>query len=489
MVRAKIADPAWKEQLSLFEPNVEIQEEHKFVMEEAVIDPDLDHRVLVMVENNENYPVKLKKGSVLGTVVTVKEVEQVNAEDDVADDMAHCVASIQTAVKGQPMEREKQLLKALHVNRESITKEEVTQLEALVQEYTDVFTIDPSDLCTTDRITHGIETGDQRPIRQPPRRVPFALRDQVNKMVQDMLDRGIIEPSKSPWASPIVLVEKKDGTLRFCVDYRRLNAATKIEVFPLPRIDDSLDMLSKSRYFTTLDLDSGFWQVPMEHRSQEKTAFITHSGLYQFRVMPFGLVNAPSTFQRLMESVLAGLSGETCIVYIDDIIVPGATFQEHLGNLRAVLDRLRSASLKLKPKKCNLTVQQVEYLGYVVSQDGLSTDPKKVDAVQKFPTPTDLKDLRSFLGLASYYRRFIPHFSAIASPLFALTRKDVNFDWSPDCQQAFDRLKRLLTTAPVMTLPDFKREFLLETHASGLGLGAVLAQKQDDGLVRPIAFG
>ena len=226
----------------------------------------------------------------------------------------------------------------------------------------------------------------------------------------------------------------------------------------------------------------------MEHSSQEKTAFITHSGPYQFRVMPFGLVNAPSTFQRLMESVLAGLSGETCIVYIDDIIVPGATFQEHLGNLRAVLDRLRSASLKLKPKKCNLTVQQVEYLGYVVSQDGLSTDPKKVDAVQKFPTPTDLKDLRSFLGLASYYRRFIPHFSAIASPLFALTRKDVNFDWSPDCQQAFDRLKRLLTTAPVMTLPDFKREFLLETDASGLGLGAVLAQKQDDGLVRPIAF-
>ena len=247
-------------------------------------------------------------------------------------------------------------------------------------------------------------------------------------------------------------------------------------------------MLSKSRYFTTLDLDSGFWQVPVEHSSQEKTAFITQSGLYQFRVMPFGLVNAPSTFQRLTESVLAGLSGETCIVYIDDIIVPGATFQEHLGNLRAVLNRLRSASLKLKPKKCNLAAQQVEYLDYVVSQDGLSTNPKKVDAVQKFPTPTDLKDLRSFLGLASYYRRFIPHFSAIASPLFALTRKDVNFDWSPDCQQAFDRLKRLLTTAPVMTLPDFEREFLLETDASGLSLGAVLAQKQDDGLVRPIAF-
>ena len=172
-------------------------------------------------------------------------------------------------------------------------------------------------------------------------------------------------------------------------------------MFPLPHINDSLDMLSKSKYFSTLDLDSGFWQVPIEPSSQEKIAFITHSGLYQFWVMPFGLVSAPSTLQRLMETVLAGSSGETCIIYIDDIIVQGATFQEHLSNLRAVLDRLRSARLKLKPKKCNLAEQEVEYLGYVVSQDGLTTDPKKVEAVQKFPVPADLRDLRSFLGLAS----------------------------------------------------------------------------------------
>ncbi len=217
---------------------------------------------------------------------------------------------------------------------ESLAKEEVTQLEVLLQEYADVFAVDLSDLSTTDKITHNIETGNQRPIRQPPQRVPFTLRDQ---MVQDILDTGTIETSKRSWASSIVLVEKKDRTLRLCIDYCRLNAATKIEVFPLPQIDDSLDMLSKSKYFTTLDLDSGFWQIPIERSSQEKMAFITHSDLYQFRVMPFGLVNAPSTFQRLMKAVLAGLSGETCIVYIDDIIVPGATFQEHLSNLRAVL--------------------------------------------------------------------------------------------------------------------------------------------------------
>ena len=206
-------------------------------------------------------------------------------------------------------------------------------------------------------------------------------------MVKEMLDRGVVQPSRSPWASPVVLVEKKDGTLRFCVDYRQLNAATKIEVFPLPRIDDSLDLLSKSKFFSTLDLATGFWQVQMEPSSREKTAFITHSGLYEFTVMPFGLVNAPSTFQRLMESVLAGLTGERCIVYIDDIVVPGATFEQHLTNLREVFTCLRSANLKLKPKKCNLAGREVEYLGYVVSADGLSTDPKKVESVRAFPVP------------------------------------------------------------------------------------------------------
>ena len=286
----------------------------------------------------------------------------------------------------------------------------------------------------------------------------------------------------------MVLVEKKDGSVRFCVDYRRLNAVTKMEVFPLPRIDDSLDMLSKSKFFITLDLASGFWPVKMEPSSKEKTAFVTHSGLYEFGVMPFGLVNAPSTFQRLMESVLVGLSGEKCIVYIDDILVPGATWPEHLQNLRQVFERLRSANLRLKSKKCRLAEREVEYLGYVISEDGLSTDPEKIRAVREFPVPHDVKTLRSFLGLASYYRRFVPNFSAVAKPLHALTKKEVPFDWTESCQESFVRLKELLTTSPILVLPDFQRDFMLETDASGQGLGAVLAQKQGDGLIRPIAF-
>ena len=215
-----------------------------------------------------------------------------------------------------------------------------------------MFALDP-ELGSTDLVTHSIDTGSHSPIRQPVRRTPFALRDMVDKLVQEMSDRDVIRPSQSPWASPIVLVKKKDNTLRFCVDYRRLNSITKLDVFPLPRIDDTLDLLSQTKYFTTLDLASGYWQVKMHEDAREKTAFTTYSGLYEFNVMPFGLCNAPATFQRLMELVLTGLTRKSCMVYIDDILVFSKTFEEHLTHLRQVFDRLRQVGLRLTPKKCS----------------------------------------------------------------------------------------------------------------------------------------
>ena len=274
----------------------------------------------------------------------------------------------------------------------------------------------------------------------------------------------------------------------FCVDYRRLNAVTKTDVFPLPRVDDSLDQLSNSRYFTTLDLAAGYWQVLVEPKSREKTAFVTHSGLFEFSVMPFGLKNAPATFQRLMETVLSGLIRHVCLDYLDDIIVTGRTFEEHLANLHSVFLRLRDARLKLKPRKCFLAMKEVEYLGFRVSGEGIIADPKKIEAVQNYPTPADVKQVRSFLGLASYYRRFIPNFSVIARPLYALTKKDAVFVWCDFCEEAFAQLKALLTQAPILAFPDFASSFRLETDTSGLGLGAVLSQEQDDGTMRPIAY-
>ena len=305
----------------------------------------------------------------------------------------------------------------------------------------------------------------------------------MEEMVERMQDQGVVQPSRSPWGGPIVLVAKKDGSTHFCVDYRRLNTATKMDVHPLPRIDDSLDLLAGSQCFSTLDLASGYRQVKMDPESQEKMAFVTHSGLFKFRVMPFGLCNAPATFQRLMEAVLAGLARDVCVVYLDDILVMGATFSEHLVNLSRVLTCLRDAGLRLKPSKCHLVRHEVEFLGHVVSSAGVAADPRKIEAVKDYPTPVDVKSLRSFLGLASYYRRFIAGFS-----VYALTRKGVPFTWSATYQGVFDKLKQLLTNAPVLVFHEFSQPFLLETDASGEGLEAVLAQKQEDNSVHPIAY-
>ena len=288
----------------------------------------------------------------------------------------------------------------------------------------------------------------------------------------------------------MVLVPKKDGSLRFCVDFRRLNSVTRKDVYPLPRVDDILDTLGNARYFTTLDLASGYWQVPLDEDARPKTAFTTHQGLYEFVRMPFGLCNAPATFQRAMQSVLAGLEWRDCFVYIDDILIASTTFEEHLRHLEQVFDRLRTANLRLKPKKCRFLCEEVKYLGHVISVRGVLPDPDKTDQVKSFPTPRDVTQVRQFLGLASYYRRFVPKFAKIAAPLHALLKKENTFEWTSECTVAFNLLKDALTSPPVLVYPKFgpDSEFILETDASYVGLGAVLSQRQEDGKVHPIAY-
>ena len=238
-----------------------------------------------------------------------------------------------------------------------------------------------------------------------------------------MLSQGIITASNSPWASPVVLVKKKDGSTRFCVDYRKLNWVTRKDSYPLPRIDDILDKLHGTAYFSTLDLMSGYWQCQLTPVAKEKTAFITFGGLYEFEVMPFGLSNAPSTFQRLMETTLRDLNWKSCLIYLDDVIVFSHTFEEYLYHLAQVFDRLREANLRLKPSKCSFGRQEVNYLGHVISANGILPDPSKIELVRNFPQPKTVRQVRSFLGLANYYRRFVQDFSKIASPLHDLTKK------------------------------------------------------------------
>ena len=332
-----------RQSISLLTPEAK-WESKGLQMEEALLEPDGELCVSVPIQNPTCEPLCISSGDILGQIQPVAIVP----EPKVVATLLEGDTSSHTEQPIDPNSRDSCLLENSHFE-ESLTGEEIQQLKDLIIEFSDVFAVDSSELGTTDRVTHVIDTGDSSPIKQHPRRIPFALRAKVDQLVKEMLEQGVVSPSKSPWSSPVVLVTKKDGSTRFCVDYRQLNSVTKTDVFPLPRVDDSLDQLANSCFFTTLDLASGYWQVLVDANSREKTAFVTHSGLYEFSVMPFGLKNTPATFQRLMETVLAGLIRNVCLDYLDDIIVTGKTFSEHLDNLRKVLTRLREAGLRLKP--------------------------------------------------------------------------------------------------------------------------------------------
>src|SRR6218665_2774057 len=268
-----------------------------------------------------------------------------------------------------------------------------------------------------------------------------------------MLRQGLIERLCSEWASNVVIVTKKDGTPRFCVDYRALNNKTRKDSYPLPLINECLDTLGGASWFSTFDLRAGYHQVALHPKDRHKTAFLTRGGSYQFCVLPFGLCGSPANFSRMMGLVMTGLNFAICLIYLDDIIVFAADMDTLLERLTQVLARLSAANLKLKPSKCHLLQRRVLFLGHIVSGEGIATDPAKIEAVQRWPTPTKLKEVRAFLGLCTYYRKFVPEFAHVARPLHALTKKDVKFAWTEECNAAFDQLKKLLTEAPVLMLP------------------------------------
>lgn len=336
---------------------------------------------------------------------------------------------------------------------------------------------------------HAIDTGDSHPIRLHPYRVPHAYREEVKRQVSEMLEEGAVELSTSNWAAPIVLVRKKDGTLRFCVDYRKLNSQSRVDPYPVPRVDELIDRLGNAKFLTTLDLARGYWQVPMAQSSREKTAFVTAQGLFQFTVMPFGLKGAPATFQRMMDRLIVGKGG-FCAAYLDDLVVYSESWEEHLQHLSQVLSCLRKAGLSAKPSKCQFAMDQCVYLGHMVGNGTVQPEVSKVEAVHSWPVPETKKQVRAFLGLTSYYRKFIPQYASIAAPLTDLNKKfaPTSVVWTEECACAFKQLKSLLCSSPILYSPDLGREFVLQTDASDRGVGAVLSQKMSDGEEHPIAF-
>jgi len=302
-----------------------------------------------------------------------------------------------------------------------------------------------------------------------------------------MLEVEIIEPSESSWSSPVVLVAKPDGTQRFCVDYRALNSVTKRDLYPLPRCDDILESLAGAQWFSHLDLLRGYWQIDVAVEDREKSAFATPDGPYQFRRLSFGLTNTPACFMRAMHLILKGLCWSDCLVYLDDIKIFGRTLEEHRERLSLLLSRLAEEGLKINPKKCKLLSEKVVVLGHVVTREGISTDPEKVRIIKEWPIPANATQLKSFLGTAGYYRQFIPNYAQIACPLYRAEQKGDNLTWTAECEEAFRKIKRHLSHAPIPAFPRLDVPFILDTDASDSGLGAVLSQVQD-GQERVIAY-
>lgn len=330
---------------------------------------------------------------------------------------------------------------------------------------------------------HDIELlPDTQPIKQRYYPVSPFKQSIIDGEIDEMLKLGIIEPSKSPWSSPVCLVRKSDDSYRFCIDFRKLNAVTKKDSYPIPYISAILDKLRCAKFISSIDIKSAFWQVPLSERSREYTAFtVPGRNLYQFCRMPFGLTNAPATWQRIIDRVLGSDLEYNVMVYLDDIIIISESFEEHLKVLGLVFDRLREAGLGVKREKCHFCKPELRYLGYMVDSRGLRPDPEKVNAIVNMAPPNNITEVRRFIGTASWYRRFVPDFSSLLAPILNLTKKGNRWKWSSDCQESFNAVKEALITAPILVSPDFGRMFTLQTDASSYGLGAVLTQSFDDG--------
>lgn len=362
------------------------------------------------------------------------------------------------------------------------------ELDAWMQEFPELFSGEGQPTGKTDVAFMHIDTGEHPSIRQRPYRIPITKKLVVERELEKMLAEDIVEPSSSPWASPITLVTKKDGGVRFCVDFRKLNSITKKDAHPLPHMQDIFDSLAGSKVFSTLDLKSGFWQIPMDENSVEKTAFITHKGLFQFKRMPFGLCNASAVFQRVMNKVLSPFIGKFVMVYIDDIVIYSKSPEEHEEHLRLVFKALQDSGLKLKPSKCNLRVPEVKLLGFIIDEHGRRSDPEKTAAIDNMVAPKNASEVRSFLGMTGYHRHHIPNYAELAYPLVRLTKKYAKFRWNKEEIDAWDSLKKELVSERVMAHPQLDKPYRLYTDASAYSVGAILVQLDDDGVERPVMY-
>jgi len=371
------------------------------------------------------------------------------------------------------------------IDRAHLRPDEVKQLEELLDKFPEVFSRDDEDIGSSEFI-HKIELFDYTPVKSRAYRIPHSQKPTVEAEVIKMLRMGVIQRTNSDWSSPVVLVKKKDDSIRFCTDFRKLNAVTVKDNYPLPLIEEKLESFVGKKFFSSLDMTAGYWQFLVDPKARKLTTFVCHMGSYEYLRMPFGLCNAGATFQRAMEGVLEGL--DCASPYVDDVLTSSSSFKEHLVDLEKVLTRLQDAKLKIKSRKCSFGFQETKFLGFIISKDGIKVCPSREECIRNYPVPKCAKHVRQFLGLASYYRKFIKSFATISEPLSQLTHKVIKFEWDPKCEKAFRTLIDRLLNTPVLIFPDFTRRFRLSTDASNCGLGAVLSQVDDEGNEQVVAY-
>lgn len=421
----------------------------------------------IRIVNPINCKKTLYSGMSLGKLVLLSDVMQVESNNNLESD---------------GLKPKEDILKEMIDNhKHMLTNKELSELIPILNEFGELFSRSSTDLGCIKGFKHRIYT-NHHPIAIPSRKVAIHLEDKVENLIKDLLKKDIIKESTSPWNSPIVVVPKKDGGIRMCIDYRKLNAVTERPIFPIPDSKQLFDCLGGCNYFSALDLSMGYHQLKMDDQDIDKTAFTTRTGQYTFQRMPFGLCNAPASFQNVLCAILRDFNWKSCLIYLDDLLIFGKTLTEHNERLREVLSALLNAGIKLSPFKCSFLQKSVKYLGHIIDKRGISTDPDKIEKIKCWPTPQTNKELHTFIGLCGYYRKFINQYAKIVKPLEELlaksNKKNSKFMWTDEYTICFNQLKNALTSAPVISFPNRHDTYVLDTDASAHSTGAVLSQIQ-----------
>ena len=495
VVQGRVENSKRSGNCSITEPVQSIQRSHGLVPGRMLVNPSKGI-VPVCIANPSDEPVVLPKGTVLAIAVPTLDVRAF--EKTLSNSINHITSekwdanidvekpSLDEIIQG-PLPFHLQDL--LDRSSSDFSEEQYVKTRNFLWHYSYVFSSGGNDIGRCDITEHKIPTGDHKPVKLPPRQIPIHLREAVDKELDKLLDMGIIQPSASPWSSCIVVVRKPDGSIRLCLDVRAVNARTKHDSYPLPRTDTCLQSMHGSTYFSTLDLYSGFNQILLDKQDACKTSFSTARGSFQYVTLPFGLQGGPATCQRLMNTIMTGHPlDKRLVIYMDDLITHAPSFDDALEALAEVAFRLLKANLKVKTSKCILFQKSVSFLGHKVSADGIATCPEKIEKVKEWPSPKNITEVKGFLGLCSYYKDFLKDYGETAYPLHKLSQKDIPFEWTQECQDAFDSLKQSLCSSPILAFPNETDTFIVDTDASLHSIGAVLSQVQD-GVERVIAYG